>query len=78
MSPPPPSSQFTPVGNPQLNPKTGQLVVVGQFPSAGTATATGVIQQGATLARVQIVASAAKHHGSHGCKPGTSRRAGGA
>jgi hypothetical protein len=68
--PPPPSSQFTPVGNPQLNPKTGQLVVVGQFPSAGTATATGVVQQGATLARVETVASAAKHHGSHGCKHG--------
>jgi hypothetical protein len=49
--PPPPSSQFIPVGNPQFNPRTGQLAIVAQFPAPGTATSTGIVQHGATLAR---------------------------
>ena len=52
--PPPPSSQFTSVGNPQVNTKTGQIVVIGQFPAPGTATANGIVTQGATLARVKL------------------------
>lgn len=55
-TPPPPSSQFVPVGNPQFNPKTGQLAIVAQFPAPGTATSTGVVQQGATLARADEAA----------------------
>ncbi len=70
--PPPPNNAFTPVGTPQLNPKTGQLVVIGQFPAAGTATSIGSIPHGATLARVeQVVASAARHRGkTKKCKRG--------
>ncbi|HEV3071159.1 MAG TPA: hypothetical protein VGY76_07035 [Solirubrobacteraceae bacterium] len=62
--PPPPSSQFVPIGNPQFNPKTGQLVIVAQFPVPGTATATGVVQQGATVARARLLAlaEAARRH----------------
>jgi len=52
--PPPPSSQFNSVGNPQVNTKNGQIVVIGQFPAPGTATASGVVTQGATLARVKL------------------------
>ncbi len=51
--PPPPNSLFTSVGNPQVNAKTGQIVVIGQFPAPGTATANGIVTQGATLARVK-------------------------
>jgi hypothetical protein len=65
---PPPSSVFIPVGNPQFNPKTGQLAIVAQFPAPGTATSTGVVQQGATLARAaeaafvrEALAEAARH-----------------
>ncbi|HEY7952031.1 MAG TPA: hypothetical protein VID70_03525, partial [Solirubrobacteraceae bacterium] len=54
--PPPPSSQFIPVGNPQFNPKTGQLAIVAQFPGPGTATSTGIVQHGATLARASEAA----------------------
>jgi hypothetical protein len=69
--PPPPNNQFNPVGNPQVNTKTGQVVVIGQFPAAGTATSTGVVQQGATLARVeQTIASAARRHKGKKCKRG--------
>jgi hypothetical protein len=71
--PPPPNNQFTSVGTPQVNPKTGQLVVIGQFPAAGTVTATGVVQHGATLARVEPIASIARH-GSHGCRHGFVRK----
>jgi hypothetical protein len=67
-TPPPPSSQFIPVGNPQFNPKTGQLAIIAQFPAPGTATSTGVVQQGATLARAgeaalvrEALAEAARH-----------------
>jgi hypothetical protein len=61
IPPPPPNSLFTSVGNPRVNEKTGQIIVVGQFPAKGTATASGVVQQGATLARVeQILAEGAK------------------
>ena len=62
--PPPPSSQFIPIGNPQFNPKTGQLVIVAQFLAPGTATATGVVQQGATVARARLsaLAEAARRH----------------
>lgn len=61
QSPPPPSSQFTSVGNPQVNTKNGQIVVIGQFPAPGTATANGIVTQGATLARVkQALAEAAR------------------
>ncbi len=67
--PPPPTSQFTSVGNPQVNIKNGQIVVIGQFPAPGTATSTGVVTQGATLARVADVdAEAARKHKK--CKRG--------
>jgi hypothetical protein len=74
--PPPPSSAFFPVGNPQFNTHTGQIVVLAQFPAPGTATSTGIVQQGATLARVQqaalvreALAEAARHR-SNRCKRG--------
>ncbi len=67
--PPPPTSQFTSVGNPQVNIKNGQIVVIGQFPAPGTATSTGIVTQGATLARVaDIDAEAARKHKK--CKRG--------
>ncbi len=75
--PPAPSGAFIPVGNPQFNPTTGQIVVIAQFPAPGTATSTGVVQQGATLARAQedalikeALAEAAKHKKSKKCKRG--------
>lgn len=74
---PPPNSLFIPVGNPQFNPKTGQLAIIAQFPAAGTATATGVVQQGATLARAgeaafvrEALAEAARHRKSSKCRRG--------
>ncbi len=75
--PPPPSGQFFPVGNPQFNVRTGQIVVLAQFPAPGTATSTGIVQQGATLARAQeaalveqALAEAARHKKSSKCKRG--------
>jgi hypothetical protein len=68
-APPPPNSLFIPVGNPQFNSKTGQIVVIAQFPAPGTATTTAVVQQGATVARVsEVLAEAARH--SKRCKRG--------
>lgn len=73
---PPPNSLFIPVGNPQFNPKTGQLAIVALFPAAGTATSTGIVQQGATLARAgeaafvkEALAEAARHK-SKKCRRG--------
>jgi hypothetical protein len=78
MQPSPPNSQFTPVGNPQVNTKTGQIVVIGQFPAPGTATASGVVTQGATLARVRTalaaLAEAARKKKSKRCKRGFVRK----
>jgi hypothetical protein len=75
--PPPPSSQFIPVGNPQFNPKTGQLAIIAAFPAPGTATSTGIVQQGATLARAaeaafvrEALAEVARHRKSSKCKRG--------
>jgi hypothetical protein len=51
--PPPPNNQFTSIGNPHVNEKNGQIVIVDAFPAPGTATASGIIQHGATLARVE-------------------------
>jgi hypothetical protein len=74
--PPPPSSLFFPVGNPQFNTRTGQIVVIAQFPAPGTATSTGVVQQGATLARAQEAAlirealAEAARHKSKKCRRG--------
>jgi hypothetical protein len=74
--PPPPNNQFIPVGNPQFNPKTGQLAIVAQFPAPGTATSSGIVQQGATLARAgeaafvrEALAEAARHR-SKKCRRG--------
>jgi hypothetical protein len=74
--PPPPNSLFFPVGNPQFNARTGQIVVIAQFPAPGTATSTGVVQQGATLARAgeaalirEALAEAARHR-SKKCRRG--------
>jgi len=70
VPPPPPNNQFNSVGNPQVNTKNGQVVVIGQFPAPGTATATGVVQQGATLARVEQATALAARHRSHRCNRG--------
>lgn len=77
-SPPPPNSQFTSVGNPQVNTTTGQVVVLGQFPAPGTATSTGTVSQGATLARFKsAVADAAKKKSkSKRCKRGFVKKKG--
>jgi hypothetical protein len=76
--PPPPNSQFTSVGTPQVNEKTGQIVVIGQFPAPGTATASGVVTQGATLARVRTALAAlaedARRKKSKRCKHGFVRK----
>ncbi|MFI5009788.1 MAG: Ig-like domain-containing protein [Solirubrobacterales bacterium] len=76
VPPPPPNGLFFPVGNPQFNARTGQIVVLAQFPAPGTATSTGVVQQGATLARAgeaalirEALAEAARHR-SKKCKRG--------
>jgi hypothetical protein len=72
-TPPPPNSQFIPVGNPQFNSRTGQIVVIAQFPAPGTATTTAVVQQGATVARASdALAEAARH--SKRCKRGFVRK----
>ncbi|HEY7829364.1 MAG TPA: hypothetical protein VIC06_02220 [Solirubrobacteraceae bacterium] len=68
--PPKPNSLFTPVGNPQFNSKTGQIVVTAQFPAPGTATTTGIVQQGATLARVREALAEAARHRSARCRHG--------
>jgi hypothetical protein len=74
--PPPPSSQFTSVGNPQVNTTNGQIVVIGQFPAAGTATSTGTVAHGATLARLErLVAEAAKRK-SKKCRRGFVKKKG--
>lgn len=79
--PPPPNNVFFPVGNPQFNTRTGQIVVIAQFPAPGTATSTGIVQQGATLARAQeaalvreALAEAARHRKSSRCKRGFVKR----
>jgi hypothetical protein len=69
-APPPPNSQFTSVGRPQINERNGQITVVGQFPAKGTATANGVVQQGATLARVERLIAEAARGKSKKCKRG--------
>jgi hypothetical protein len=74
--PPPPSSTFTSVGNPQVNTKTGQIVVISQFPSAGTATSTGVVTQGATLARFQMPTAETARKKSKKCKRGFVKKKG--
>jgi hypothetical protein len=75
--PPPPSGQFTSVGTPQVNTTTGQIVVLGQFPAPGTATSTGTVSQGATLARLQrVVAEAARKSKSKKCKRGFVKKKG--
>jgi hypothetical protein len=78
--PPPPNNVFFPVGNPQFNTRTGQIVVIAQFPAPGTATSTGIVQQGATLARAQeaalireALAEAARHRSSR-CRHGFVKR----
>ena len=75
-APPPPNNVFFPVGNPQFNTRTGQIVVLAQFPAPGTATSTGVVQQGASLARVgesllvqEALAETARHRSSR-CRRG--------
>jgi hypothetical protein len=70
--PPPPNSQFNSVGNPQVNTKNGQIVVVGQFPAPGTATSTGVVTQGATLARLADTTAEAAGHRK--CRRGFVKR----
>jgi hypothetical protein len=76
---PPPNSLFIPVGNPQFNPKTGQLAIIAQFPAPGTATASGIVQQGATLARArealvrEALAEAARHR-SKKCRRGSVKK----
>jgi hypothetical protein len=77
-SPPPPNSQFTSVGNPQVNTTTGQIVVLGQFPAPGTATSIGTVSHGATLARFKnAVAEAAKKKSkSKKCKRGFVKKKG--
>jgi hypothetical protein len=73
--PPPPNNQFTSVGGPQINPRTGQLVVVGQFPAAGTATSTAVVQKGATLARVEPASAVTARRGKK-CRRGFVKKHG--
>jgi hypothetical protein len=46
-------AQFSFVGPARVNGKSGQILVTVHVSGAGTATATGVVQQGATLARAQ-------------------------
>lgn len=73
--PPPPNNQFTSVGNPQVNTTNGQIVVIGQFPAPGTATSTGTVSHGATLARVEhAVAEAARK--SKRCRRGFVKKKG--
>jgi hypothetical protein len=72
--PPPPNSLFFPVGNPQFNTRTGQIVVLAQFPAPGTATSTGVVQQGATLARIKEAVVEAARHKSKKCRRGFVKR----
>jgi hypothetical protein len=45
----------------QVNEKNGQIVLTVQLPAAGTATADGVVKQGASVARVGSPAAAAGH-----------------
>jgi hypothetical protein len=72
--PPPPNNQFTSIGKPRVNEKNGQIVVVDAFPAAGTATVSGVVQHGATLARVEaFLVEAAK---SKKCKRGFIKKHG--
>jgi hypothetical protein len=73
-APPPPNSLFIPVGNPQFNNRTGQIVVIAQFPAPGTATTTGVVQHGATLSRVQQAAAVAARRHSRRCTRGFVRK----
>jgi hypothetical protein len=74
--PPPPNNQFISVGNPQVNTTTGQIVVVGQFPAPGTATSTGTVSQGATLARFKELVAEAARKKSKKCKRGFVRKKG--
>lgn len=74
--PPPPNSQFTSVGSPQVNSATGQIVVIGQFPASGTATSTGSISQGATLARFERLVAEAARRKSKRCKRGFVKKKG--
>jgi hypothetical protein len=69
------SSQFSFLGQPRVNERTGQITVTVQLPAPGSASAYALVTQGASLARAsRIGAEAAKR--TKRCKRGFVRKHG--
>jgi hypothetical protein len=68
------SGQFSIVGHPHVDEKNGRIQITVQLPAAGVVTATGVVKQGASLARAaRVRAESAK---GKRCRRGSVRKHG--
>jgi hypothetical protein len=68
-------SQFSFVGRPRVNERTGQVLLTVQLPAAGVASADAVVTQGASLARTASARAAAAKRAKR-CRHGFVRRHG--
>lgn len=71
-SPRPGNGQFNVVGHPHVDERNGRIQITLQLPAAGVVTATGVVKQGASLARAARV----RAEGAKGkkCRRGSVRK----